>query len=129
MTDNNNASKNNEQLLREILDVLTSRNSNVLSALVVSDDGLSVASGIPHEDDDGVALITSDLIDTAKDFSQRLEQGRINRVLLEGERRTTIVMSAGTRTVLMVLIPADEKLGLITLSMRQAADQIAAIFG
>lgn len=129
MTVDNNTSKNNEQLLREILEVLTSRNPNVLSALVVSDDGLSVASGIPHKDDDGVAVITSDLVDTAKDFSQRLEQGRVNRILLEGERRTTVVMSAGTRTVLVVSIPADEKLGLIALSMRQAADQIAAIFG
>lgn len=129
MTIDNNTSKNNEQLLREILEVFTSRNPNVLSALVVSDDGLSVASGIPHKDDDGAAVITSDLVDTAKDFSQRLEQGRVNRILLEGERRTTVVMSAGTRTVLVVSIPADEKLGLIALSMRQAADQIAAIFG
>ena len=129
MTVNNDPPKNNEELLREILDVFTSRNPNVLSALVVSDDGLSVASGIPHKDDDDVAVITSDLVDTAKDFSQRLEQGGLNRILLEGERRTTVVMSAGTRTVLVVSIPADEKLGLIALSMRQAADQIASIFG
>lgn len=129
MTINNNATKDNKQLLREILDVLTSRNPNVLSALVVSDEGFNVASGIPHKDDDDIALTTSDLMDMAKEFSQRLEQGRLNRILLEGERRTTVVMDAGKRTVLVVLIPADEKLGVITHSMRQAADQIAAIFG
>jgi predicted regulator of Ras-like GTPase activity (Roadblock/LC7/MglB family) len=48
---------------------------------------------------------------------------------LEGEQRTTVVISAGKRTVLVVLVTADEKLGLITLAMRHAADQIAAIFG
>jgi predicted regulator of Ras-like GTPase activity (Roadblock/LC7/MglB family) len=97
--------------------------------LVVSDDGLNVASGIPHDDDDAIALIASDLIDMAEDFCRRLEQGKLTRVVLEGNKRTTIVLNAGTRTILAVLIPADAKLGLVTLSMRKAADQIVAIFG
>jgi predicted regulator of Ras-like GTPase activity (Roadblock/LC7/MglB family) len=121
--------KDNNQLLKEILDELIQHNANILSALVVSDDGLNVASGIPHQDDDGIALVASDLIDMAKEFSKRLEQGRLKRILLEGEQRTTVVISAGKRTVLVVLVTADEKLGLITLAMRHAADQIAAIFG
>jgi predicted regulator of Ras-like GTPase activity (Roadblock/LC7/MglB family) len=121
--------KDNSQLLTEILDELTSRNPDVLSALVVSDDGLNVASGIPHSDDDIIALTASDLIDMASDFSKRLEQGRLVRIVLEGEKRTTIVVNAGTRTVLAVLVPAEAKLGLVALSMRQAADQIASIFG
>ena len=121
--------KDNSQLLAEILDELTSRNPDVLSALVVSDDGLNVASGIPHNDDDVIALTASDLIDMASDFSKRLEQGRLIRIVLEGEKRTTIVVNAGTRTVLAVLVRAEAKLGLVALSMRQAADQIASIFG
>ena len=120
--------KDNNQLLREILDELVSHNPDILSALVVSDDGLNVASGIPREDDDSVALVASDLIDMAEEFSSRLEQGRLNRILLEGENRTTVVVNAGAHTVLAVLIPADAKLGLVTLSMRQAANTIASIF-
>ena len=121
--------KDNSQLLKEILDELTFRNPNVLSALVVSDDGLNVASGIPHNNDDVIALTASDLIDMASDFCERLEQGKLLRVVLEGERRTTIVVNAGTRTVLAVLIPADAKLGLVALSMRKAAEEIASVFG
>ena len=129
MRSNAGQPKDNSQLLTEILDELTSRNPDVLSALVVSDDGLNVASGIPHSDDDIIALTASDLIDMASDFSKRLEQGRLVRIVLEGEKRTTIVVNAGTRTVLAVLVPAEAKLGLVALSMRQAADQIASIFG
>ena len=121
--------KDNSQLLSEILDELTSRNPDVLSALVVSDDGLNVASGIPHSDDDSIALTASDLVDMASDFSRRLEQGHLVRIVLEGEKRTTIVVNAGSRTILAVLVPAEAKLGLVALSMRQAADQIASIFG
>ena len=121
-------SKDNNQLLREVLEELVAHNPDILSALVVSDDGLNVASGIPHADDDSVALVASDLIDMAEEFSNRLEQGRLNRILLEGENRTTVVVNAGTHTVLAVLIPADAKLGLVTLSMRQAANTIASIF-
>ena len=125
---NDTNTKDNKQLLREILDELTVRSPDILSALVVSDDGLNVASGIPHDDDDAVALVASDLIDMAQEFSNRLEQGRLNRILLEGEYRTTVVVNAGTHTVLAVLVPADAKLGLVALSMRHAADMIAAIF-
>lgn len=121
--------KDNNQLLKDILDELVIHNPNILSALVVSDDGLNVASGIPHQADDDVALTASDLVDMAKDFSQRLDQGRLTRILLEGEKRTTVVISAGKRTILVVLVPADEKLGLVTLAMRRAANQIASIFG
>ena len=129
MTDpNDNKAKDNNQLLRDILDELVSRNPDILSALVVSDDGLNVASGIPHHEDDSIALVASDLIDMAEDFSSRLEQGKLNRILLEGENRTTVVINAGSRTVLAVLIPADAKLGVINLSMRRAAGQIASMF-
>jgi predicted regulator of Ras-like GTPase activity (Roadblock/LC7/MglB family) len=75
-----------------------------------------------------VALVASDLIDMAQEFSSRLEQGKLTRILLEGENRTTVVVNAGARTVLAVLVPADAKLGLVTLSMRHAADMIASIF-
>jgi predicted regulator of Ras-like GTPase activity (Roadblock/LC7/MglB family) len=126
---NSDQIKDNSQLLAEILDELTFRNPDILSALVVSDDGLNVASGLPHDDDDTIALIASDLIDMAIDFCNRLEQGKLIRVVLEGEQRTTIVVNAGSRTVLAVLVPAEAKLGLVALSMRRAADQIAAIFG
>ncbi len=126
---NNTQTRDNSQLLREILSELVTHNPNVICALVVSDDGLNVASGIPQQDDDDIALVASDLIDMAKNFSGRLEQGRMHRILLEGEQRTTVVMNAGKRTILVVSVPADEKLGLVTLAMRRAADKITAIFG
>jgi len=125
----NDQPKDNHQLLKEILDELVVRNPNIINTLVVSDDGLNVASGIPHTDDDNTAIVASDLMDMAKNFGDRLEQGRIARILLEGEQRTTVVLSAGKRTVLVVVVPADEKLGLITQAMRHSATQIAAIFG
>ena len=85
ITDKNHP-KDNSQLLKEILNELTFRNPNVLKALVVSNDGLNVASGIPHDDDDVIALTASDLLDMASDFSGRLEQGRLVRIVLEGEQ-------------------------------------------
>ena len=129
MNTGNDQTKDNHQLLKEVLDELVERNPNIINTLVVSDDGLNVASGIPHTDDDNTAIVASDLMDMAKNFGDRLEQGRITRILLEGEQRTTVVISAGKRTVLIVVVPADEKLGLIAQAMRHSATQIAAIFG
>jgi predicted regulator of Ras-like GTPase activity (Roadblock/LC7/MglB family) len=128
MMANQTSTKDNSQLLEEVLEELTMHNPDILSALVVSDDGLNVASGIPYHDDDEIALATSDLTDMAEDFSKRLEQGKLNRILLEGERRTTIVVRSSRHTILVVLVPADAKLGLVMLSMRRAANQISSIF-
>jgi predicted regulator of Ras-like GTPase activity (Roadblock/LC7/MglB family) len=120
--------KDNSQLLQAVLGELVAHNPDIVSALVVSDDGLNVASGIPYPGDDDLALSASDLTDMAENFSDRLEQGRLHRILLEGERRTTIVIKASRHTVLMVSVPADAKLGVIMVSMRRAADEIASIF-
>jgi predicted regulator of Ras-like GTPase activity (Roadblock/LC7/MglB family) len=120
--------KDNSRLLQEILDELIARNPEILSALVISNDGLNVASGTPQKDDDTVAVTASGLMDTATEFCAKLEQGRLLRVVLEGEQRTTIVVNAGKHTVLAVLIPAEVKLGLVALSMRHAAEKVAAIF-
>jgi predicted regulator of Ras-like GTPase activity (Roadblock/LC7/MglB family) len=120
--------KDNSQLLQVVLGELVAHNPDIVSALVVSDDGLNVASGIPYPGDDDLALSASDLTDMAENFSDRLEQGRLHRILLEGERRTTIVIKASRHTVLMVSVPADAKLGVIMVSMRRAADEIASIF-
>lgn len=129
MTVNTTNSKDNSELLQEILDELTNHNADILSALVVSDDGLKVASGLPHDDDDSIALTASDLVDMSEEFSQRLEHGKLNRILLEGEQRTIVIVRAGKRTVLVVSIPTDAKLGLVIHFMRRAADKITSIFG
>ena len=120
--------KTNSQLLQDILDELTSHNADILSALVVSHEGLKVASGLPHIEDDTLALTASDLVDMAEDFSKRLEHGHLNRILLEGQKRTTVIIRAGQRTLLAVSVPADAKLGILIHSMRHAADKIAALF-
>jgi len=125
VTDNR---KNNSQLLQEVLDELLLHNQTILSAIVASDEGLNVASGLHHDDDAAIALTASDLVDAASDFSNRLDQGRLNRIVLEGERRTTMIVKAGARTVLAVSVPADAKLGLIILSVRLAARRITEIF-
>lgn len=120
--------RNNSQLLQEALDELLLHNPLIVSAIVVSDEGLNVGSGLHHDDDAALALTASDLVDAANDFSKRLEQGQLNRIVLEGEQRTTMIVKAGLHTVLAVSIPADEKLGLVILSVRRAARQISEIF-
>lgn len=120
--------KNNSQLLQDILDELMLHNPLIVSALVVSDEGLNVGSGIHHDDDAAITLTASDLVDAANDFSKRLDQGKLHRIVLEGEKRTTMIVRAGIHTVLAVSVPSDAKLGLVILSVRRAAHKIAEVF-
>ncbi|MDM8529001.1 roadblock/LC7 domain-containing protein [Anaerolineales bacterium HSG24] len=113
-----NSKKNNSQLLQDVLDELLLHNPLIVNAIVVSDEGLNVGSGLHHDDDAVIALTASDLVDAVSDFSERLEQGMLNRIVLEGERRTTMIVRAGIHTILAVSVPADVKLGLVILSVR-----------
>lgn len=124
----NGTQKNNSQRLQDVLDELMDHNPLVVSAILVSDEGLNVGSGLHHDDDPQIALTASDLVDAAAEFSKKLEQGHLNRILLEGEQRTTMIVKAGIHTVLAVSVPADAKLGLVMQAVRRAARQISEIF-
>ncbi len=57
----------------------------------------------------------------------RLDQGELERVVVEGERGTVGIFPVTTDIALSLLIAKDVKLGLVLLNARQAAGQIRTI--
>ena len=117
--------------LQQILNEFSSRTTEALIALVTTKDGLSVAStrkdSIAHEED-MLAVAAARILDMTVDINTHLNQGQIGRILIEGADRTTIVVSAGRDTMLMVVVPADAKLGLAMVSIRNTAKTIAQLY-
>jgi len=123
-------SRKGDQLL-QILQNFITRTPEALAAIAASKEGLSVASvknGASAKEEDSLAVAAVRVLDMAAEVNNQLDQGNIGRILIEGTRRTTIVVSAGRDIALIVVVPADAKLGLAMLSIRSAAQAIAQVY-
>ena len=104
-------------------------------AAIMTHDGLVIASYPPGWDADihdptggeNVAAMAAVVVGLAEKTLTRLDQGGLERVLMEGERGTVAVFPATPDSALALLIAKDARLGLILHAARQAADQIRSI--
>ena len=118
--------------LQTALEQFVKRTPEVIIAITATRDGLSVAAvkrGLIATEEDALAVAASDILDMAAQVNKQLEQGDIGRILIEGALRTTIVIGAGRYLALIVVVPANAKLGIAMLSIRNMAQQIAKVYG
>ncbi len=130
MSNTPSVNRKGDQLLKILQNFIT-RTPEALIAIAASKEGLSVASvknGVAAKEEDALAVAAARVLDMIAEVNNQLEQGDIGRILIEGTRRTTIVVSAGRDIALIVVVPADAKLGLAMLSIRSAAQSIAQVY-
>jgi predicted regulator of Ras-like GTPase activity (Roadblock/LC7/MglB family) len=123
-----------EDTLRLTLRSLTETMSDVQAAVIVNVDGLVVAS-YPQTLDDvndptgdqSVAATTAIIMGLAERTLGRLAQGKLERVLIEGELGSIGVLPCTHDAVLAVLVRKAGKLGLALTAARRTADEIKSI--
>jgi|SRR5579859_2923086 len=104
-------------------------------AAIMTHDGLVIASYPPGWDADihdptggeNVAAMAAVVVGLAEKTLTRLDQGDLERVVMEGQRGTVAVFPATPDSALALLIAKDAKLGLVLQAARQAAGQIRTI--
>src|SRR5437763_1414446 len=124
-----------DALLRSLAALIHAAPEEVRGATIVTHDGLVIASYPPgweadiHDPAGGenVAAMAAVVVGLAEKTLTRLDQGGVERVLMEGERGTVAVFPATPDSALALLIAKDAKLGLILHAARKAADQIRTI--
>jgi predicted regulator of Ras-like GTPase activity (Roadblock/LC7/MglB family) len=102
---------------------------------VITQEGLVIAVYPPGWDGDihdplggdNVSAMAAVVAGLAEKTLTRLDQGALERVLMEGERGTVGVFPATPDAALAVLITKDAKLGLTMHAARRATDQIRTI--
>ncbi len=108
---------------------------DIHGAAIMTHDGLVIASYPPGWDADihdpaggeNVAAMAAVVVGLAERTLTRLDQGGLERVVIEGERGTVAVFPATPESALALLIAKDAKLGLVLQAARQAAGQICTI--
>jgi len=109
----------------------------IRASVVVTLDGLLVAAYPPElsesEDDPTgafqVAAMAATSLGLAERTLERLKQGAISRVLMEGKDGVMVVLPAGGRAALAILMGRDTKLGIVMISAVRTAEEIAQVLG
>jgi predicted regulator of Ras-like GTPase activity (Roadblock/LC7/MglB family) len=123
-------------MLQDALANLCDSLEGVLAAVIVSIEGFVVASHPPGDEsftEDGsasssqVAAMAATLVALAQRTLSRLEQGEIERMLVEGRYGVMIVIPASESAAIAVLLEKGAKLGVALYAGQYAAQRIRPI--
>jgi len=113
--------------LQRTLEELMEQAGDIRGALLVTENGLVVASVMDDAEEFGA--IAANLFDLSRKASHRLAQGDVERVVVDTERGTIAVFPAGPQVALTVVVNKDAKLGLILQLVARAVPRLADMVG
>jgi hypothetical protein len=107
---------------------LQASSPDVEASIVVSVDGLTMASALPTDvEEDRVSAMSAAMLSLGERISSELGRGVLDQVYIKGRDGYVILTSVGDEAVLTVLAHEQAKLGLLFLDMRRAAEDLAKI--
>ncbi|MEB3180712.1 MAG: roadblock/LC7 domain-containing protein [Nostocaceae cyanobacterium] len=120
----------NTSMLQEILQNFVSSTPDVQGAALVTPDGLALTSVLPGDmDDERTAAMSASMLSLGERIGRELARGKVERIVVEGEKGYGILVGCGVDAVLLVLANSAAKQGLLFLEIKRAASRIAPIIG
>jgi predicted regulator of Ras-like GTPase activity (Roadblock/LC7/MglB family) len=116
-----------ERLMRRLQELQMSA-PDVEATIVVSVDGLTMASYLPAGvEEDRVSAMSAAMLSLGERIAGELGRGALSEVYVKGENGYVVLRAIGEDAVLTVLARQQTKLGLLFLDMRRASDDLTAI--
>jgi predicted regulator of Ras-like GTPase activity (Roadblock/LC7/MglB family) len=112
--------------LNSVLDDLVRRVNCISHAIVLSRDGLALASskGMSREETEHLAAVASGLQSLARGAGQQFGGGGVRQTIIEMETALLFIAAAGKGSCLAVLCPSDANPGLIAYEMAMLSKRI-----
>ncbi|PXY22676.1 roadblock/LC7 domain-containing protein [Prauserella muralis] len=116
----------NTRELYWLLDELVSKAPRVRHAVLLSTDGLALAtsSGMTREESEHVAAVASALNSLAKGAGRQFDAGTVRQTMVELEGGFLFVIAAGGGTCLAVFAEAGTDIGLVAYEMARLVGQV-----
>lgn len=112
----------NVELLIERLKTLNNASYGLEASMIVSADGLSIASALPDGMEEArISAMSAAMLSLSESITYELQKGSLEQVYIKGENGYVLLMSIAQKAVLTVFAEENIKLGLIILIMKQAA--------
>jgi hypothetical protein len=114
--------------LEQVLKDLQSAVPEIVAAIIVSVEGLPIASALPADiDETRVAAMTAAMLSLGERASSELGKGEVEQIFVKGKEGYIIAIGAGANAVLTVSARKDVKIGLIFIDLKRAADKVAGL--
>jgi predicted regulator of Ras-like GTPase activity (Roadblock/LC7/MglB family) len=112
--------------LNWVLDDLVRRVDCISQAIVLSRDGLALASskGMTREETEHLAAVAAALQSLARGAGQQFGGGGVRQTIIEMETALLFIAAAGKGSCLAVLCPSDANPGLIAYEMAMLTKRI-----
>jgi predicted regulator of Ras-like GTPase activity (Roadblock/LC7/MglB family) len=126
-----------ERLVRLLQEQIHENIEGVLESVIVTNDGLVVATYPGSTDDEStqddtggshwVAALAAEIIAQSRRAFGQLAQGQVGRILIDGESGSMIVVPAGDQAALAVMVDVQTKLGIAMFQIGRVAEHIGEL--
>jgi predicted regulator of Ras-like GTPase activity (Roadblock/LC7/MglB family) len=126
-----------ERLVRLLREQIHENIEGVLESVIVTNDGLVVATYPVSTDDESaqsdtggshwVAALAAEIIAQSRRAFGQLAQGQVGRILIDGESGSMIVVPAGDQAALAVMVDGQTKLGIAMFQIGRVAERIGEL--
>lgn len=115
----------NVDKLNNILQNFVTGTNDVQGAVLVSPDGLSLASSLPGGmDEERVSAMSAAMLSLGDRIGRELSRGSIERIYVEGNEGYGVLTSCGEDAVLLVLANKAAKQGLLMLEIKRVVEDL-----
>lgn len=116
------------ELLASTLSGMLSASTDIVGAVVVTSDGLVIASQLPKgADETRIGASAAALLGLSRRSTPALGRGEFTQNLIQGKDGNIIITSVNEHSVFVGLTPADVNLGMVFLEARDAAQKVDAV--
>ncbi len=123
MVDLNAVASKGEEVLREFVTKM-----GLEGAIVASAEGLEIAHyTVSNLDIDIIAAEAAAVLSSIQGFLADAQKGNLQEIIAKAENGYIAVVSLGNDVVLAVLAPESQKLGVLTIAMRQLAKKLQSL--
>ncbi|NLF52067.1 MAG: hypothetical protein GX577_13115 [Leptolinea sp.] len=110
------------------LNQMQASSPDIEASAIVSVDGLTIASALPHGvEEDRVSAMSAAMLSLGERISGELGRGTLEQIYIKGDQGSVMLMSVGNDAVLTVLAREQAKLGLILLDIRRAVEDLSKL--
>ena len=114
--------------VREIIDEATELAAGIKAWILLSKEGLPIASAMAEGLEEAeIAAMSASILGVADLAAERMDQGLLEEVLLTNEKGLVIMKSAGEKAILVLAASKKLKPGMLVYAAKTACDNIAPL--
>ena len=115
-------------MLTEMIQKFVSTTPDIEGAALVTPDGLPLSSILPaNMDEERTAAMSAAMLSLGERIGHELSRGIVERILVQGEKGYSVMVSCGEDAVLLVLASKEVKQGLLFLEIKRIVKDLAPL--